>query len=198
VAQSNILLGHFGVSRGNPDRHAIEMMNLILGGKGFSSRLVDRLRTKEGVTYSVASSFPTTTPMRGIFRVSVQTANEKAPQAIAAVQEEMHRMQAELVPNNELEAAKDFLSNNFVFRFSSRFSTLLQLLSLETQGRAPDDLERLLDRYRRVTARDVQLAAQRYLRPDALTILMMGDSGGAENDLRRFGTVRRLSPIQNN
>jgi zinc protease len=190
VPQASVLLGHLGVARGNPDRHAIELLNLILGGNGFSSRLVGRLRTREGLAYAVGSSFPTTNPSGSLFRVSVQTASEKAPRAIRAVQEEMRRLQDEPVSLAELAAAKDFLTNNFAFRFSSRLGTLRQLLSLELQGRPPDDLETLLDRFRAVTPADVQRAARQYLHPDEMTILVMGGPTELADRLRVLGPVR--------
>ncbi len=194
VAQSSVLLGHFGVSRGNPDRYAIELLNLILGGNGFSSRLVERLRTREGLAYAVGSSFPTTNPSRSLFRVSVQTASPNALRAVQAIQEEMRRLQQEPVSRAELNSAKDFLVNNFAFRFSSRFATLQQLLSLEIQGRPVDDLETLMDRFRAVTAGDIQQAARNYLHPDELTIVVMGGPPELADQLRALGPVRPFVP----
>jgi len=189
VVQSSILLGHMGVTRGDPDRHAIELMNLILGGNGFSSRLVERLRTKEALAYWVGSSYPTTNPGRSLFRVSIQTASDKAPRAIQAVREEMRRLQAEPVSPAELASAKDFLTNTFAFRFSSRLATLRLLMSLELQGRPTNDLEGLLDRFQAVTPADIQRAARQHLHPEALTILVMGGPPELRERLQFSGPV---------
>ncbi len=192
LAQSSVLLGHLGISRGNPDRHAIEILNLILGGNGFASRLIERLRTREGLAYAVGSSFPTTNPSRSLFRVSVQTASDKVPRAIEAVREEIRRLQIERVSAPELAAAKEFVANAFAFRFASRASTARQLLSLEVQNRPLDDFDTLMDRFAAITSADVQRAARRYLRPDEMTILVMGGPGTLAESLRALGPVRPL------
>ncbi len=73
LTQSSVVIGDYGVNRTNPDRYAIDVMNLILGGGGFSSRLTDRIRTEEGLAYSVFSVFPTGGRDVSVFRVSLQT-----------------------------------------------------------------------------------------------------------------------------
>jgi len=193
LTQSNVVLGHFGTRRGNPDRYAIEIMDMILGGGGFSSRLMERVRTEEGLAYSVSSSFPTSTRDISLFRVIVQTKNENVPRAIQTILDEIARMRNEPVTATELGRAKDAIINSFVFRFTSRFSVVTQLLMLEFDGYPPDYLDTLLDRYRAVTREDVQQVAQRYLQPDAITILVVGDTTTFEAGLTAFGPVHLLA-----
>jgi zinc protease len=193
LTQSNVVLGHFGISRANPDRYAIQIMDTILGGGGFSSRIMERVRTEEGLAYSVASSFPTSSRDVSLFRVTVQTKNENVPRAVRAILEEMRRMQNQLVSPAELDGAKEAIVNSFVFRFTSRFSVVTQLLMLEFDEYPPDYLDTLLDRYRAVTREDVQRVARQYLRPDTATVLVVGDVPQFESGLTTLGPVRRIA-----
>ena len=192
LAQSNVILGHFGIDRTNPDRYAIQLMDMILGGGGFTSRIMERVRTEEGLAYSVSSSFPTSTRDIGLFRVTVQTKNENVPRAVRTILEEMRRLQERPVTPEELEGAKDSLINSFVFRFSSRFSTVTQLLSLELDGYPPDYYDTLLDRYRAVTVEEIQRVAIKYLQPNTTTVIAVGDVSRFESALEALGPLHRL------
>ena len=192
LTQSNVVLGHFGIRRSNPDRYAVQIMDIILGGGGFSSRIMERVRTEEGLAYSVSSSFPVGTRDIGLFRVTVQTKNENVPRAVRAILDEMRRMRDSLVTPTELAGAKEAIINSFVFRFTSRFSVVTQLLALEFDEYPPDYLDTLLDRYRAVTREDVQRVARQYLRPDDTTILVVGNTAPIDTALTGFGPVSRL------
>jgi zinc protease len=193
LTQSSVVLGHFGVSRSNPDRYAIQIMDMILGGGGFTSRIMERVRTEEGLAYSVSSSFPTSSRDISPFRVTVQTKNASVARALQMIVEEMSRMQDALVTPAELAGAKEALINSFVFRFTSRFSVVTQLLNLEFDEYPPDYLDTLLDRYRAITREDIQRVARQYLRPDAATVLVVGGAAQYESDLAAFGPLQRLS-----
>ncbi len=192
VPQASVILGHFGTTRENPDRHAIELLDFILGSSGFNSRLMDRLRTGEGMTYGAWSSFPTGGNVLGLFRAGLQTKNENVPRAVAGILEEMRRLQEERVPAAELDRAKEAIINSFVFRFTSRFGTVTRLLMLEVTGEAPDYYDTLLDRYRQVTPGDLQRVARQYLHPDQSIVLVVGAAGPIEAALSPFGPVRQI------
>jgi predicted Zn-dependent peptidase len=193
LAQASLTLGHFGINRFNPDRYAIELMDAILGGSGFTSRITERVRTEEGLAYSVGTYFPTGTRDIGLFRATAQTKNENVPRAVAAILEEMLRIQRQPVAEEELERAKESIINSFAFRFTSRFGIVVQLLMLEFNGYPADYLDTLLDRYRAVTVADIQRVARQYLRPDAVTIFVIGDPMKFESAIASFGPVHRLS-----
>ncbi len=193
LTQASVTLGHFGIDRSNPDRYAIELMDLILGGSGFTSRIPDRVRTEEGLAYSVGTAFPTSSRDISLFRATLQTKNENVPRAVAVILEEMTRIQGQPVTLEELDRAKEAIFNSFVFRFTSRFVTVVQLVTLEFDGYPPDYFETLLDRYRAVTVADIQRVARQYLRPDAATILIVGDAPIFEPAMAAFGPVHRLA-----
>lgn len=193
LVQASLALGHFGINRFNPDRYAIELMDRILGGGGFTSRIMERVRTEEGLAYSVGTAFPTSSRDISPFRAILQTKNENVPRAVTAILEEMSRIQQEPVTGEELEAAKEAIINSFVFRFTSRSGTVVRLLTLEFDDYPSDYYETLLNRYRAVTVADIQRVAKQYLRPEAATILIVGDAPKFESAMTPFGPIRRLS-----
>ncbi|MBI4537516.1 MAG: insulinase family protein [candidate division NC10 bacterium] len=192
IAQASVILGHFGTTRENPDRHAIELMDFILGSSGFNSRLMDRLRTSEGMTYGAWSSFPTGSNVLGLFRAGLQTKNENVPRAVAGILEEMRRLQVEPVTAAELDRAKEAIINSFIFRFTSRYGTVTRLLMLEVDGEPAGYYDTLLDRYRQVTPADIQRAARQYLHPDHSVVLVVGAAKAFEAALAPFGPVRQI------
>src|SRR6266581_5643861 len=96
LTQATIVLGHIGIDRRNPDFYAVSVMNYILGGGGFSSRLVNRIRDEQGLAYDVDSGFEADV-MPGPFSVRLQTRNVAAKQAITSVIEEIKRIRTEAV-----------------------------------------------------------------------------------------------------
>jgi len=193
LTQSSVVVGDYGVSRTNPDRYAIDVMNLILGGGGFSSRLTDRIRTEEGLAYSVFSVFPTGGRDVSVFRVLLQTKNQSVPQAVKVVLEEMGRLQNAPVSATDLSAAKDALINSFVFRFTSRFGTVSQLMMLEVEEEQSDYYQTLLASYRAVTVADVQRVARKYLHPDRMTMMVVGDTATMAPLVEAFGPVHTVT-----
>jgi predicted Zn-dependent peptidase len=153
---------------------------------------MERVRNEEGLAYSVGTWFPTTSPELSLFRAVAQTKNENVPRAVAAILDEMVRIQEQPVSQEELDGAKEAIINSFVFRFTSRFGTVVQLLMLEFNGYPPDYFDTLLDRYQAVTVEEIQRVARQYLRPDAATILVIGDPTKFESSMAPFGPVHRL------
>lgn len=194
IPQASVALGHFGIDRWNPDRYAIEVMDYILGASGFTSRITERVRSDEGLAYSVSTNFPTNTRDLGVFRATVQTRNDRVHRAIAAIREEIRKMQAAPVSPAELRAAQEAYINSFVFRFTSPLGNVVRLMMLEYDGYPPDHYKTLLDRYRAVTREDIHRVANQYLRPEAMTIVVVGDASRFEQPLDALGPVTRLSP----
>ena len=193
LTQTSVIVGHFGVDRTNPDRNAIEAMNLILGGNGLTGRLSERLRTKEGKTYWVASSFPTTSRDISLFQITLQTRTENVVSVVMAIQEEMRRLQTTPVSMEELTTAKGTLINTFVSRFPSRSKTVLTLLESEINGNPPEYFDTLLNQYETIRIQDVQRVAQRYLHPESATILIVGDTPPIEAAMKTYVPVHRLA-----
>ncbi len=164
ITQANIILGHAGVSRENPDFYAITVMNYILGGGGFASRLMEEIRNKRGLAYSVASFFdPGKYP--GSFQIVLQTKNASAREAISLSLQQMERIQKELVSEKELEAAKKYLIGSFPMRLDTQGKLANFLTQVEYYGLGLDYPEKYPSLIRSITREEVLRVAKEYLHP---------------------------------
>jgi len=175
VNQGRVSIGHLGTRRDNPDRYALLVMNDILGGGGFTSRLLTRIRSDEGLAYSTSSSFGMGTYYDGLFRVSVQSGSETVARTASIVLEEIDRMRDSQVTATELRTSKASFIETFTRNFSSASSTANLFASDEYTGRDQEYLVHYRDRIGAVTGDDVARVARQYLNPDQLVILITGD-----------------------
>src|SRR4029434_9780723 len=174
LTQANIILGHEGVGRENPDYYAIQVMNYILGGGGFSSRTLDSIRNERGLAYSVYSYF-SAEKGHGTFELVMRTKNETALEAIRIAKAEIRRMREELVTEEELSDAKDYLIGSFPLRFDTNRKVANFLAQVEYFQLGLDYPERYADFIKQVTREDVQHVAQKYLRPETLITVIVAN-----------------------
>jgi zinc protease len=173
ITQANIVLGQIGVARSNPDYFPILLMNHVLGGGGFTSRLMQTIRTKGGLAYSVSSHFEGN-KLPGPFQVVLQTKVESAAEAIRLVRSEIEKLHRDGATEEELQMAKDYLTGNFPLRLDSTGKLAGFLVQVEYFGLGDDYIERYPERVRAVTVAQVRDAARRYLAPDALVQVVVG------------------------
>lgn len=192
INQSNVILGHLGVTREDPDRYAIEVLNYILGGGSFTSRLMESVRNRAGLAYSVSSSFDLGSPDRGLFFASFQTRADATHQALDLVLSEIGRMRTAPVTAAELAGAKQALVNRMVFAFDTPDETVRRLVRLEIEDRPRDYYETYAAGIQAVTAQDLQRVAQRVLRPDRLVVLVVGDPSKFDRPLDDIGPVQKV------
>jgi zinc protease len=174
LTQANIILGHEGVGRENPDFYAIQVMNYILGGGGFASRTLDSIRNERGLAYSVYSYF-SAEKGHGTFELVMQTKNETVLEAIRIAEAEIHRMREELVTEGELSDAKDYLTGSFPLRFDTNRKVVNFLAQVEYFQLGLNYPERYPDLIRRVTREDVRRVAQTYLKPEKLITVIVAN-----------------------
>ena len=188
MTQSNILIGHLGIEKDNPDYYAVEAMNNILSGS-FASRLFSNVRSAKGLAYAVSGSVGSNYDYPGVFRMFTTTKTGTTGAAIEALIEEAQNMTAKPPTAEELEKAKQSILNSFVFESDSTRKILAQQLRYEYFGYPLD----WLDRYRRgieaVTLDQVRKAAAEYIHPDDFRILVVGPEEGLDKPLSTFGTV---------
>ncbi len=119
ITQANIVLGNEGINRGNPDFYAVSVMNYILGGGGFASRMLEDIRNKRGLAYSVASFFDAA-KYPGSFQIVLQTKNDSAREAISLALKQMELIRKEPVSDKELDGAKKYLVGSFPMRLDTQ------------------------------------------------------------------------------
>lgn len=173
LTQTTLLLGHLGVSRTNPDYYAVSVMNYILGAGGFSSRLMDSIRDKQGLAYGVMSMFEPRAEA-GPFLVSLQTRNATANRALAAVLKELHAMQTAPVSAKELSEAKSYLTGSFPMRFDTTHKLADVLCQVEFFGLGLDYFTQYPAWITKVTVNDVLRVAKHYLHPDRYALVAVG------------------------
>jgi zinc protease len=179
LTQANIILGHPGVPRTHPDYYAIQVMNYILGGGGFSSRLMDSIRNERGFAYSVYSQFE---PQKytGSFQVVMQTKNESAAEAIKIAVAEIRKMRENGVTEAELNEAKDYLIGSFPLRFDTNRKVAAFLSQVEFYGLGLDYPDKYPDIIRKISREDVLRVARQYLHPEKLIAVIVADQAKAD------------------
>jgi zinc protease len=175
VNQARVSIGHLGIVRGNPDEFAIDLMNDVLGGSGFTSRITNRVRSDEGLAYDAGSTFGSGVYYEGVFRAGFQTKSSTVPQAIQIVVDEINRIRKEKVSAEELQTVKNNAIEVFPRYFSSASAVAGTFANDEYTGRDPKFWETYREKLRAVTVDDVQRVAQKYLQPDKLVILFVGN-----------------------
>jgi len=175
VNQGRVSIGHTGSTRDNPDAYALEVMNDILGGGGFTSRIMSRVRSDEGLAYSAGSSYGMGVYYPGTFRAAFQSKSATTSQAIQIVLDEINRIRTAKVSAEELETSK----NSAIETFPRIFATAAQIAGTFAQDeytkRPVDYWDTYRQRIAAVTADDVQRVAQKYLDPSKLVILVVGN-----------------------
>jgi zinc protease len=174
ITQANIIIGHAGVNRENPDFYPLTVMNYVLGGGGFASRLVEEIRNKRGLAYSVASFFdPGKYP--GSFQIVLQTKNTSAREAISLALQQMERIQKEPVSEKELEGAKKYLIGSFPLRFDTQGKLTNFLTQTEYFGLGLDYPEKYLSFIKSVTREGVLRVAKKYLHPKNTILIVVAN-----------------------
>lgn len=191
VNQSYVLLGHIGGLRSNPDYAKLQVLNRVLSG-GFSSRLFQVVRTDMGLAYAVFGNYGSNNFYPGTFTAGVMTQSETTAEAINAILEQIERLQNEPVTDEELKQTKDQFLNSLVFRYDSKAKILNQRISNDYVGLPQDAFDKLVEEIRNVTPADVQEVAQKYLRPDASQILVVGNAEEIGDQLDQFGEVNQV------
>jgi len=184
LTQASIILGHLGIDRKNPDYYALTVMNYILGGGGFSSRMLAHIRDDQGLAYSVNSHFDADL-YPGSFTASLQTKNVSAKPAIQGLLEEIKKIREKTVTDQELEDAKAFLVGSFPLRLDTTSKLSHLLTTIEFYGLGLDYLEKYPRLIQSVTKEDVLHAARKYLDPERYALVVVAKQSEAKiSDLK--------------
>ncbi len=175
VNQGRVSIGHLGIQRTNPDHYATTLLNYILGGGSFTSRITGRVRSDEGLAYSVNSRWQPGTYYPGVFRIAFQSKSETCAFAAKLCVEEMQKAIDAGVTEQELSGAKSYYVESFPNRFSSKREVVNTFADDEYTGREKGYYERFRENVEKVTLDDVKRVAKAYLHPDKLVIVVVGD-----------------------
>ncbi|MFZ5980699.1 MAG: M16 family metallopeptidase [Candidatus Zixiibacteriota bacterium] len=180
VNQSRVRLGHLGVKRDNPDEFALMVMNDILGGGGFTSRITRRVRSDEGLAYNTGSAFDRPVLYPGTFRAWFQTKHATAAFGTRLIVDEIKRIRTEKCDAETVENSKAGFIGNVVNPFSSVSGMISTFVDDDYNGRSDDYWRNYTKNMEAVTPDDVLVVAQKYLHPDKLVFLVVGDPEAVE------------------
>ena len=191
VNQSNVEIVGLGTDRHNPDVPALSLMNDILGG-GFSSRLIQKVRTEMGLAYAVGGGYGSAYDHPAAFRVMVLTKSASTVDATKAALAEIAGLTKDNFTAEELARAKDNILNSFLFRYDTRDKVLGERVRLEFYGYPADYLETYKAALEKVTLADLNAAAKKYIHPEKLTVLVVGNGAEIKPGLEEL----KLGPVQ--
>jgi zinc protease len=191
VNQSEITMVDLGIERLNPDFYAVEVMNQLFGG-GFASRLFVDIRTRQGLAYSVGGGVGAGYDHPGITRLAMGTKSGSTAAGIEALRKDMNELITGHVTEQEVKKAKDVILNSFIFEFDSKEKVLAERMRYEFYGYPPDFLERFRSGIEKVTPADVDRVARKYIHPDKMAVLVVGNSKDFDRQLATFGKVNNV------
>ncbi len=178
IPQGRVLIGHRTFQRenwGHPDHFALSMMDGVLGDGGFTTRLMKRIRSDEGLAYGAYSNFDIGSYWPGDLSITYQSKSETVAFAAKIALEEVDRMRTELVPEDELETVKAAAIETFPGNFESAAAIASIFAEDEFLGRPHDYWRTYRANVEAVTPEDVRRVAERHLRADELVMLIVGD-----------------------
>lgn len=188
--QSVVGVGHLGIRPDDPDLHALEVGNRVLGG-GANARLFLILREEKGWTYGAYSRLTQQRDV-GVFGAQAEVRNPVTDSALVELVHQIRRLRDEPVPEEELDDAKTYLTGNFPLRLETPQQVASRVASVLLRGQEIGYLESYRSRISAVTAGDVREAARRHLHPDRAAIVVVGDASEVYDDLAALGPVTLL------
>jgi predicted Zn-dependent peptidase len=175
VNQGRVSIGLPLVKRDSPDIYALEVMNELLGGAGFTSRITRTVRSNEGLAYQAGSAVDFGIYYPGAFRALFQSKSESVSYATSLVYSEIEKIRTTLPTAQELDTIKKSLIETFPSEFASRAQSMSTFAADEFTGRSPEYWRTYRARIQAVTGEDVRRVAQQYLLPEQMRVLVVGN-----------------------
>ncbi|SLN19721.1 Peptidase M16 inactive domain protein [Roseovarius litorisediminis] len=171
-----------GIDRDDPDFFAAYLLNHILGGGGFESRLMNEVREKRGLTYGVYSYLVDRDGAQ-VWMGSVASANDRIAEAISVIRDEWVRIRENGVTEAELQDAKTYLTGAYPLRFDGNGPIANIAVGMQIEGLPTDYIATRNDRVNAVTLEDVNRVARDLLNPDKLTFIVVGKPEGLDSTI---------------
>jgi zinc protease len=188
ITQSYVYFVSQGVKRDTPDYYAINVLDEIFGG-GFSGRLMNDIRTKRGLAYGVGGGVGMDWDHPGLFRVTAGTKSGTTVEALTAIRNDINDLTTKPFTEQEVADAKQTLLNAFVFTRDSKAKLLSQRVELEFYGYPADWYDRYVSGIEKVTPADVERVAKKYVAPNQLAVLVVGNDKEFDKPLSSLGSV---------
>ncbi len=174
IPQGKVYIGHEGTTWKDPDQMQVMVMNYVLGGGGFTSRIMKKVRSDEGLAYSAGSMFGIGTWWPDDFRIYYQSKSSTVALAAKLSIDEMSRIRTQAISQDELDGAKNYFVESFPRRFENPAAIANLYANDEFIGRDHAYWEQYQANMRKITVADVQRVAQKHLDPAKLVFLVVG------------------------
>ncbi len=175
--QSVALFGHEGIMRHDPDFFPAFVLTEVLGGGGFTSRLMTEVREKRGLTYGVYA-YLAPREHAALMMGQVSSSNNRIAEAIEVTRAEWQRMADEGLSEEELVAVKTYLTGAYPLRFDGNARIADIMVGMQFQGLGTDYIDTRNDKVNAVTVEDIRRVAKRILQPDELHFVVVGQPEG--------------------
>lgn len=179
--QSFVIFGQTGIAQNDPDFFAAYILNHILGGGGFESRLMTEVREKRGLTYGIGT-FLAGRDYANLLMGQVSSSNDTVAQAIEVIRDEWRRLAQNGVTPNELAAAKTYLTGAYPLRFDGNGPIANILVGMQRMGLDPDYIKTRNDRINTVSLEEINRVAARLMDADNLYFVVVGEPVGLANN----------------
>lgn len=179
IPQTVVEIMQPGIKENDPDYHTAEVLNFVLGGSGFGSRLMEEIREKRGLTYGIYSGLLSMDHTSAI-TVGTSTKNESVSEMLNLIKTEWSKMQTEGITPAELADAQSYLIGSLPLSLTSTDRISGLLLSLQTEGFDKDYLEKREAAIKAVTTADIKSLAAKLLDPAKFTTVLVGKPEGLE------------------
>jgi len=193
LGQAQIVVGHEGIERTYEERVAVSLLNNVLGGGGFSSRLMQVIREREGLAYGVGSSFRLSRAA-GPFLVSTATRVAEARRALDLLLAELAGIRERPPTADELAHAQTYAAGRFALGLETSRAMLGSLVDLDAYGLPLDGLDTYRARVAAVTPADVAREALARIHPERAAIVVVGPASELEPALADLGPVEVVKP----
>ncbi len=191
AAQASLAFGYpVELEPGDKDLLPAKLMNSILGGSGFSSRLFKNLREDKGYTYGVYSGL-SDDPLVGRFFAGGNVAHAKADSSVIQIRKELKKLKQDGISKEELKAHKQLKSGAFTRELEDPQTMARYAVNIDRYDLPKDYYRNYLKRLDKVTKKEVDKAAKRYLQPDSSHIVVVGKEDSLMEQLKEFGPVQR-------
>ena len=193
IPQGKVLIGCRGITRDDPDAIPLVLLNEILGAGGFTSRLMQKVRSNEGLAYSVRSALQPKVDYPGDFKAGFESKNATVALATKIVLDEIKGVRDGLVTEDELDTAKKSVIETFPRQFESKPQMLRVFVNDEWTKRPADYWQTFRQKVAAVTREDLQRVAKKHLDPTTMAILVVGDWDEiAKGDLQGRATMKEF------
>ena len=173
IPQSVVTFGSRGILRSDPDFMPAYVMNYVLGGGGFASRLMEEVREKRGLTYGIYT-YLQPLDRAGLYLGQVATENAKVAETLSILRVELKRLREDGITEEELKNAKTYLTGSYPLRFDSNNKIASQLVAIQLEDLGIDYIDRRNALIEAVTLEDVKRAAERLIDTDNMIITVVG------------------------